>query len=208
MAELLFQKQVQLELEKEELEYYKMKYKRKLEKFKQEKRYYQTKLHHMTPELTEGSLNNSISESEDALVLSPQRISLPKIDSTLYIQLQGELESLGRDKEALEHLQRQLADERSRYKRDKYKLLVHKDIYTARTLHDSGLPRVSERKSQSEDKTSEQGRSQEWDEMREELRGKQKSLEANLAALNNERAKLAYQKLEFADYKRRVLYIK
>lgn len=119
----------ELELEKEELEFYRRKYKRKVEKFNQEKRNYQAKvteiIRRTTPKHTEES------SSEELCDLSqPQAAVLTPNDDTGQEEclVNKEKVLLQQEKEAYNQLKNQLEIELARLRREKHRVSVQRKL--------------------------------------------------------------------------------
>ncbi|OMJ65702.1 hypothetical protein SteCoe_37758 [Stentor coeruleus] len=117
----------ELELEKEELEFYKRKYKKKVEKLNQEKRNYKSKVTEFikktTPKHTEESSDDNTESN-----MSPYRLySQP--DEVIQEEVYGrEKQALQQDKQALTHLKNQLTIDISRLRQNKYKSSLRKKL--------------------------------------------------------------------------------
>ncbi|OMJ71524.1 hypothetical protein SteCoe_30229 [Stentor coeruleus] len=119
----------ELELEKEELEFYKRKYKKKVEKLNQEKRNYKSKVTEFvrktTPNHTEESSDEDVEVSASPYVLFSQPDEIIQ-DEKSYA---NDKQLLQQEKEALTHLKNQLTFDISRLRQDKCRSLVRKRLY-------------------------------------------------------------------------------
>ena len=149
----------ELELEKEELEFYKRKYKRKAEKLNQEKRNYRAKVSDIvrrtTPKHTEESSSEEIGENQPAIVV----IAPPDGNAQEEALLKREKVMLQKEKEGLVQLKDQIELDLARLRREKHKISArNKDVgYShgklselARNLDESRMPKIV--KSTSDDK--------------------------------------------------------
>ncbi|OMJ80320.1 hypothetical protein SteCoe_19478 [Stentor coeruleus] len=126
----------ELELEKEELEFYKRKYKKKVEKLNQEKRNYKSKvtefIRKTTPKHTEESSDDNTESN-----MSPYRL-FSQPDEVIQEEVYGgeDKKILQQENQVLTHLKNQLTIDISRLKQDKYKSLLRKKlcINTSRKL--------------------------------------------------------------------------
>ena len=109
MKHVYLQKLNELELEKEELEFYKRKYKQKSEKASQEQR----------------TLNSTFIKEVESSV-EPDESSDAR--SEYRSAFEEESQALAKEKELLDSLKQQLECEKARFRRMKNKYLVHKKI--------------------------------------------------------------------------------
>jgi C2 domain len=119
----------ELELEKEELEFYKRKYKRKVEKLNQEKRNYRAKVSEIvrraTPKHTEESSSEEICDiNQPNLVLIAPSDDLAQEEAIL----KKEKALLHQEKEALAHLKDQIEVDLARLRREKQKVSLHRKV--------------------------------------------------------------------------------
>lgn len=118
----------ELELEKEELEFYKRKYKRKAEKFNQEKRNYRAKVSEIvrrtTPKHTEESSSEDGNETNPAIFLiSPHEDAGPE-----EAMLNREKTLLYKEKQGLAQLKDQIEWDLARLHREKQKISLHRKV--------------------------------------------------------------------------------
>ena len=117
----------ELELEKEELEYYKRKYKRKVEKLNQEKRNYRNKISEIIRRATPKNTEESLSEdSFDAGQLGTALLSLN--DEPQETRICKEKALLRQEKEALIHLKGQIEIDLARLRREKIKMSLMRKV--------------------------------------------------------------------------------
>ncbi|OMJ83009.1 hypothetical protein SteCoe_16164 [Stentor coeruleus] len=119
----------ELELEKEELEFYRRKYKRKVEKFNQEKRNYKAKVTEIvrrtTPKHTEESSSEEIGDYSQ-----PQIVVVTPNDETEQEECLANKEKalLQQEKQAYSQLKNQLDIELARLRREKHRMSVQRKL--------------------------------------------------------------------------------
>ncbi|CAG9321409.1 unnamed protein product [Blepharisma stoltei] len=202
----------ELELEKEEAEYYQRSYKRKLEKLNQEKRNYHTKITElvlkMTPNQTEESSSDKSFEFEDCSIPFQNIESEPKED----LQEKEEQEQLAKEREALKVLKEQLEQDLSKLRREKHKFSVQKRIsmQSQNKIADSNKPIEITRnkilskcgsldKINSSEATDFEQEKREIEQVRFTLAQKQKILEDSYKKVQEERAILEKEKKDFEE---------
>lgn len=117
-------KQNELELEKEELEYYKLKYKRKAEELNQEKRRYRLRLQAIHSKAEEGMFSPT-SHMEPADDLSRRQKSLSMRENSLVMErkrVREEREKVELERERVGRLREEVAADYAKLRREKQKL--------------------------------------------------------------------------------------
>ncbi|CAG9325098.1 unnamed protein product [Blepharisma stoltei] len=202
----------ELELEKEEAEYYKRSYKRKVEKLNQEKRNYQAKVAElairMTPNHTEESSSDKSFDFEDCPIPFQNGEREPKEN----FHEKEEEEALAREREALNELKEQVEQELSKLRREKHKLSVHQRISMQSQSKFSDYNRPIEitrnkilskcgslDKINSPEPTDLEQEQREIEQVRITLAQKQKILEDAYKKVQEERAALEKDKKEFEE---------
>lgn len=128
LKEEYFRKLNELELEKEELEFYKKNYKRKLEKLNQEKRNFRAKVNELVRRATPMHTEESCSDTSFDFEECPITFNNIERESKEDLHEKEEEEALNQEKEALAGLKEQVEHEISRLRREKHKLSVQKKI--------------------------------------------------------------------------------